>query len=291
MMDFLRRLWGGELRTHEHVVTPPRDDLSPEIVNPRDPEMKLIHVPAGGFWAGGMHADTVRNPGPNGTFEIPYLSDYYLAETEVTNAQYARFLNETQPGASDLRRYIYLSHQNHRHVIVEEGGVYVVTEDMDDHPVTCVSWWGAEAYCVWADLRLPTELEWEKAARGTDGRRFPWGDEWDPGRSHNFDNHHDQGTTPVFAFEDGRSPYGLWDMMGNVREWCWDYHHDYAYRRYRKGDIRPRRSGVERVVRGSDYVKAISEDARHHACSARHGARPNTQNGHLSFRCAMTPPD
>ncbi len=290
MMEFLRRLWRGSLSDFEYEISPPRDDLPPEVSNPRDCSMKLLHIPAGGFWAGGVHADRVNNPGPNATFAIDYLPDCYIGETEVTNTQYARFLTDAQPSKSDLHLYIFLSRDHHRHAIVAEGESYSVTGGVGDHPVTCVSWYGANAYCEWAGLRLPTELEWEKSARGTDGYLFPWGNEWDASRCHNPDNRHGGNTTPVYAFEQGKSPFGVWDMAGNVSEWCWDFYSFGVYRRYRKGDIRPQRSGAERVARGCSYTESTMQDALSYRCSRRGGIRPGAHAPLTGFRCAMTPP-
>lgn len=100
----------------------------------------------------------------------------------MTNAGYARFITDARPGESDLFMYILPAQDYHKHPIVLRDGVYTPEPGTEDYAVQCVSWYGAEAYCNCAGLLLPTELEWEKAARGTDGRMFPWGNEWEQER-------------------------------------------------------------------------------------------------------------
>jgi iron(II)-dependent oxidoreductase len=158
-----------------------------------------VPVAAGAF---AMGTDYVRSDSadrPQHRVEVPaYRIDRYL----VTNAQYARFLAAT----------------GHRPPSTWKDGRIPEGELL--HPVTMVSWHDASAYAKWAGKRLPTEAEWEKAARGTDGRRWPWGDTMDPKRVNTYYNV--GSTSDVHTYKNGASPYGAYDMAGNVSEWVQD---------------------------------------------------------------------
>jgi formylglycine-generating enzyme required for sulfatase activity len=137
----------------------------------------------------------------------------------------------------------------------------------EDHPAVNVTFEEARSFCDWAGLGLPSEAEWEKAARGTDGRRFPWGDEWD-GSLCNHGDTADGGpdtsdgfafTSPVGAFPRGASPCGALDMVGDVWQWCEDWYEETAYARYARGDVVPPRSGQSHVTRGGSWANACNE--------------------------------
>jgi len=161
------------------------------------------------------------------------LPEYYMGAYEVTNAQWKRFADATGYGVPWSNGRIPL--------------------DGEDHPVEGLGWEDAAAYCDWAGLRLPSELEWEKAARGTDGREYPWGDGWDPTLCRNDAGGDADGTAPVGSYPDGRSPSGLFDMAGNVWEWCEDWYDERAYARYARGDLSAPPRGDFRVVRGGAW--------------------------------------
>lgn len=161
---------------------------------------------------------------------VEELPAFAIMKTLVTNADYARFVAATGHPAPDVDaatwagyRLVHPYERTRRHAWVRGAP----PEGRENHPVVLVSHADAEAFAAWLSertgetWRLPTRLEWEKAARGTDGRWFPWGMDWDPARA----NTHDRGpfdTTPVGSYPDGASPFGMLDPAGNVFEWTAD---------------------------------------------------------------------
>ncbi len=208
------------------------------IVNDKDGSL-LVYVAAGKFLAGGHNPNT----GDNTPFEVT-LPAYYLGLHEVNNAQYKRFVDAT----------------GHRPPFPAiEGGDAPIWKDNSfpperaDHPVVGVDGDDIRAYCDWAGLRLPTELEWEKGARGVDGREYPWGNTFDPKKCRNRWNMQEDGQermAGVFHYHGDCSPWGIYGMAGNVREICGDSWEPDAYTRYKRGDLVPPPAGPLRAVRG-----------------------------------------
>jgi sulfatase modifying factor 1 len=259
--------------------------------NPRDGSLLRL-IPAGEFTMGSTHeqiraAIAMDKDGPQFPLlhETPqfraWADDFYIGIYAVTNEQFARFLSETRPSAADLQRWVSWLDR----IVVGPDGSYVGVSGFENHPAINVTWFGAEAYCQWAGLRLPTEIEWEKAARGDDARIFPWGNDWDAGRLCWWGSHGARETTvPVDAFSDGRSPYGIYQLAGNVEEWCADPYQANVYQRYRGGDFHPPLHGIGRVVRGGNCLRKNRLEFR---CAMRRENQPAFTNVLLTgIRCA-----
>ena len=253
-------------------------------VSPRDGMPQLL-VPAGGFTMGADDDDAFGR-----TAELPphrvHLDAFWIDQFEVTNAQFAAFLNATTKGdRSTIYRYCDPDNVACRITADVVSGVCAVEEGFEEHPVCAVSWHGASAYARHVRRRLPTEAEWEKAARGTDQRRYPWGSEWRPRHT----NTREAGAgrpDPVGTTATDRSPCGAHDMAGNVREWVED-EWDEAF--YSTSPLRnPLNEGPRRrvVVRGGAWC--LTEwDAR---TTSRQPLVPASRRRYMGFRCAQTVP-
>ena len=238
------------------------------VENPTDGTLLLL-VPGGRFLAGGDKFPV----------ELP---SYYLGIHPVTNGQYARFLTAAKPGQSDQGKWILLD----KDCFVRKGGSgYEAYGGKEDHPVVQVSWFGADAYVKWAGLRLPRELEWEKASRGLDGREYPWGNQWDESRCRNDKNRGAETTCSIWQYPQGCSVWGHYQMSGNVWEWCSDWYDSDAYKRHKQGDLSPPSSGAGRVLRGGSWRGGGPDYFR---CVFRGDLGPEYRNVNLGFRVART---
>jgi formylglycine-generating enzyme required for sulfatase activity len=177
----------------------------------------MVLIPAGEFTMGSDEQDTDKTALNYGIVK-PWFEDehparkinlpaYYIDKYEVTNQQYAAFLKAAN--------YHPPRHWN--------NGQYPTGQDQ--LPINGVTWDDANSYCTWAGKAIPTEAQWEKAARGTDGRIYPWGNEFDPKKANIGGGY--GGLKPVGSFEEGKSPYGVYDMIGNAWEWTADWYEPY----------------------------------------------------------------
>ncbi|MFQ5455391.1 MAG: formylglycine-generating enzyme family protein [Nitrospirota bacterium] len=223
----------------------------------------MILIPAGNFLMGYDH----RMPDEKPMHKV-YLKSFYIDKYEVTNKKYEKFVNATGRKPPFLWR--------------KRNGRYPYRKG--DHPVTFVDWYDAGAYCRWAGKRLPTEQEWEKTARGTDGRMFPWGNRFDPEKA-NTPQSMIGDTTPVGSFPEGRSPYGVYDMSGNVWEWTNSWYKPHP------GNKKPGENYGEkfRVVKGGSWVDCSFYKCGLSAPSFNRGFfLPKTKNKGFGFRCAKS---
>ncbi len=209
-----------------------------------------------------------------------YLDAYYIDKTEVTNAEYHRF-------------WVALGDKQSEHTPISYGNEFGTWPDIArtraNYPVVGISWYSAVAYAAWIGKRLPTEAEWEKASRGTDARRWPWGSRFAQ-RIQAQTLHANvwrgkdgfAGLSPVGHYPTGASPYGAYDMAGNVWEWVSDWYSDtYYHRRDARNPMGPR-IGSRRVVRGGSWLNREGL-AR---CSTRIGHYPELGTSFIGFRLA-----
>lgn len=234
----------------------------------------MLYIPAGEFEMGSKDGEVDEKP-----VHTVNLNAFWIDKTEVTNAMFAVFLNEM--GNQSESRSTWLVPSSKNPLDEDADGKWNPKSGYEQHPVVEVSWYGAQAFCEWAGGRLPTEAEWEKAARGTDGRTYPWGEVLDCDKAHYSSCWGE--IIPVGSLADGDSPYGAADMAGNVWEWVADWYvYDYYSTLSLDNPLGPS-SGLLRVRRGgSRFNKSWNIRAAN-----RDGYDPSKVDVYLGFRCAM----
>jgi sulfatase modifying factor 1 len=220
---------------------------------------RMIYIPAGEFIRGSE--DWSRSQ----PVQRIHLDGYWIYKYPVTVAQYRAFCRATGREMPSAPSWGWI----------------------DNHPIVNVSWDDAAAYARWAEGRLPTEAQWEKAARGTDGREYPWGNQWDSSRLHCSKRNLGDAvsTAPVGSYPSGASPYGMMDMAGNVWEWCSDWYDENYYARApsRNPENTQMSTDRSRVLRGGSWGSYRPGDFR---CPYRADYGPNYWGSDGGFRVA-----
>jgi formylglycine-generating enzyme required for sulfatase activity len=194
-----------------------------------------------------------------------YLDGYWIYQYEVTVAQYRQFCRATGRAMPEEPPFGW----------------------HDDHPVVNVSWDDAAAYAAWAGASLPTEAQWEKAARGTDGRIYPWGNAWDGARCGNSVDGSAASPSPVDSFPAGASPYGAQDLAGNVWEWCTDWYDGQYYQHAPRRNPSGPATGTARVLRGGSWDVG---DPGYFRSALRDRLNPVSWDYYFGFRCVVRSP-
>jgi formylglycine-generating enzyme required for sulfatase activity len=233
----------------------------PEIRDDTGAEMNL--VPAGEFAMGSERGETDEQP-----VHTVYLDDFYIDRFEVTNKMYQACVDA---GQCESPRQIYFFAES-------PSKIYFGNPQYDNYPVIYVDWNLAKAYCEWRGARLPTEAEWEKAARGAQGDTYPWGKDLDCQKA-NYQNCVNR-TSEVGNYPDGVSPYGVYDMTGNVWEWVADWYSDNYYSNSPRNNPPGPNSGQSRVLRGGAWPR-FDVTAYH-----RNKFAPDYNTFDIGFRCA-----
>jgi formylglycine-generating enzyme required for sulfatase activity len=226
----------------------------------------MMFVPADEFTMGSDSGASDEKP-----VHTVYLDAFWMDKYEVTNTLYAACLNAGKCSRqSETKSYT--------------RDAYFGNAQYNNYPVVYMNWEQAKMYCEWAGKRLPTEAEWEKAARGTDARVYPWGNTFDASRLNSAEGNKGD-TTQVGAYPSGTSPYGAMDLSGNVWEWVADWYDEKYYASSPRNNPAGPSSGQYRVLRGGAWHNGIY-DAR---AAYRHNSAPTISYSGVGFRCARSP--
>jgi formylglycine-generating enzyme required for sulfatase activity len=254
---------------------------------------RFARIPAGEFTMGADDGDEDERPAHR-----VFLDAFHLAVHPVTNEQYAAFVQQSGhsvPAVREMPRMVGAAQES---VFRELAAAYVwrsgePPRDRGRHPVTLVTYADATMYCRWLGekvgrlVRLPTEAEWERAARGgAEGRQYPWGDDIDPSRAHFLSDpalKRQRGTRAVGSFPP--NAFDLYDMAGNVWEWVADWYRPDGYRYSDPRNPRGPSTGRLRLVRGGSWV---THDVLQLRCAHRHKVPPDTYAYSIGFRVAYT---
>jgi formylglycine-generating enzyme required for sulfatase activity len=295
------------------TVSAERGEQQPQTVN-----VEQVLVPAGEFIRGSNREDDLAMrqqygfPAPLFVDEHPqkkiYLDDFKIDTYEVSNKQFKDYIIRARrmlPYAWMSNGYAIAEEQLNmleveklRKMAIDVFAVDLDTRKMDkpallaamltqqqaqdNYPVTGVNWFAAKEYCAWRDARLPSEAEWEKAARGANGFEYPWGNEWDPRITNTGDDGEwDEGMAPVGVYPKNKSPYGAFDMSGNVWEWVADWYAPYEGSTYAAKAF----GKTKRVIRGGGGGVGHYAISYFFRGATRQFAEPEMESEDVGFRC------
>ena len=239
-------------------------------------DLEMVLIPAGEFIMGSDEVDASGKSQEFGFNEPMYLAEhpkrkvnldaYLIDKYEVTNGRFKQFLVNSGKYTAEQLQSIYERLKMTR----------------NDVPVRIVTWFIAQEYCAAVGKRLPTEAEWEKAARGTDGLEYPWGNEWNP--EYLNAGQEEQDLMPVNSYEQGKSPYGIYNMAGNVMEWTADWYEAYPGSKYKS----PFYGEKRKVVRGGGWGGVGHYVIPYYFRAAyRYNYPPDMAFNDVGFRCAQ----
>lgn len=280
---------------------------------------EMLLVPAGEFVMGSNKVDDAGMKERYGFVKTPYMDEhpehrvkldaFYIDKYEVTNAQYKRFvIAAKRPVPFEWTQNGYNVYQDKLSIFDVEKlrqiavdyfkldmdtrkmnkdqllkAMFAKLKFMDNLPASDVTWYDAFSYCEAAGKRLPTEAEWEKAARGEKGQEFPWGDTWDPAVANTGDDvEWEEGIAPVGSYEKSKSPYGVYDLSGNVWEWVQDWYQAYEGSTYKSDEFGEK----NKVLKGGGGGIGHYSISLFFRGASRQYSDPNMASGDVGFRCA-----
>lgn len=253
----------ADAQSLQAVIAPPKGkDRAP-----------MVEIPSGSFPMGVPPGDRDGGRDEYPRHEV-LLDTFWIDQFEVTNGRYVEFVksagHRVPQNPTNPTRNLWQGDS--------------ITESLAERPVINVDWFDADAYCKWAGKRLPTEAEWEKAAKGTSDRRFPWGNVEPTAKHLNYNQRWigEKTLMPVGSYEAGKSPYGVYDVVGNVWEWVNDWYDARYYEKSPSKNPTGPQEGTKKVIRGAGWQNETPTVR----IFTRVDSDPTMRNESTGFRCA-----